>query len=75
LLLPYALSVFAPDVRAMQVAVVWTCVFLMFVFFGASGYFGYGEVSHVLSGLSMIAAPGRLLAALLIIVSLDLTGS
>jgi len=57
-ILPETLRIISPDSRFGQTALVLTCAFLIFGYYGASGYFGYGEVSHVLSGISMLAAPG-----------------
>lgn len=57
-LLPDALPLLAPDSRFRQAVVVIACAAVMFGYFGGSGYFGYGEVSRILSGISILAAPG-----------------
>jgi hypothetical protein len=57
-ILPEAFPFVAPDARGLQAFLVAVSAFLMFGFFGASGLFGYGDVSQVLSGISLLAVPG-----------------
>jgi hypothetical protein len=57
-----ASSLLVPGSRGLQVTLLVICAFLMFGYFGASGMFGYGDVSQTLSGLSFLAIPGIVLA-------------
>jgi len=43
--------------RFQRVIFVAICSFLMFDYFGASGFNGYGDISHTLSGISMLSSP------------------
>jgi len=56
--LPDALPLLAPGNRWQQAVITVACVVMMFGYFGASGFSGYGEVSRTLSGMSMLAVPG-----------------
>ncbi len=57
-----ASSLLVPGSRGLQATLVMICAFLMFGYFGASGLFGYGDVSQTLSGLSLFSIPGISLA-------------
>lgn len=57
-----ASSLLVPGSRGLQATLVVICAFLMFGYFGASGLFGYGDVSQTLSGLSVLAIPCIVLA-------------
>jgi len=55
--LPDMLGHATPQAMPHRVALVATAVFILLVFFGAAGFTGYGEVSHTLSGISMLSFP------------------
>jgi len=57
-----ASSLLVPESKSLQATLIVICAFLIFGFFGASGLFGYGDVSQTLSGLSVLAIPGVILA-------------
>jgi hypothetical protein len=56
-ILPDAFEKLSIDSPVQRVAQVVLCAFIMFVYFGASGFFGYGDVPHAFSGLSMLFFP------------------